>query len=110
MGCYYPHLRLMPALFKGFFFGRWSICPNDSKFTHSAVMNGVKVLPNLESFHVDLSVSTTYLQLDSLWNIIKIVITGYCINFLTTIIEPLTVAISNSPQLGSGLVIRMSTP
>lgn len=62
-------------------------------------MDGVKTLPNLESFHVDLSVCTTDLQLDSLRNITKIVITGYCINFLTTTVDPLTVAISNSPHL-----------
>ena len=37
----------------------------------------------------------------TLRNITKIVITGYSINFLTTIIEPLTVAISNSPHLAS---------
>lgn len=44
----------------------WSICPNDPQFTHSAVMNGIKTLPNLESIQIDLCVSTTALQLDSL--------------------------------------------
>ena len=54
MVCYHPHLRLMPASFKGFFLAGGRSVLTTQGLLHSAVMNGVKTLPNLESGSISL--------------------------------------------------------